>query len=84
MRQKKKKSDFPSSTPRQLFFYSLNFFVLCQLLGKWEGKEKKISECKNHKHGVLVLPTPESAMRSLKKMLSVIMCEANSEAPCGR
>ena len=38
--------------------------MLCQLLGKREGKEEKNSECGNGEQAVLALLRPESAVGS--------------------
>ena len=66
-RQKKKKK--VTFTPQFLgscffLFNSLNFLMLCQLLGKREGKEEKNSECGNGEQAVLALLRPESAVGS--------------------
>lgn len=45
------KYDFPSQTPGQLFIHSLNFLMLRQLLGKWEGRGKRNREYKSIRGG---------------------------------
>ena len=61
----KKKVTFPSQFLDSFFFFlQLNFLKLCQLLGKWEGKEEKNSECGNCKQVVLAALRPESAVGS--------------------
>ena len=70
----KKKVTFPYQFPGSWFFfffffflYSLNFLKLCQLLGKWEGKEEKNSECGNCKQVVLAALRPEFAVGSWQR-----------------
>lgn len=64
MAGKKIKVTSPPQFLGSFFFYSLNFLMLCQLLGKWEGKEEKNSECRNYEQAVLALLRPESAVGS--------------------
>ena len=62
----KKKVTFPSQFPGSWFFFFF-FFFFCQLLGKWEGKEEKNSECGNCKQVVLAALRPEFAVGSWQR-----------------
>lgn len=75
------KYDFPSQTPGQLFIHSLNFLMLRQLLGKWEGRGKR-NVIQEHKRRPLVPPHQSLQWDPCIKMLLVIMCEVNSGALC--
>ncbi|XP_047303737.1 raftlin isoform X3 [Homo sapiens] len=55
---------------------SLTSLMLCQLLGKWEGREKKNGECKEpYSGGAWSLLTKAAARPPHMKMLSRIMSE---------